>query len=187
MRFDDITGDGRLWAVKYEGDCENVLTLTFRDWNDFDWLEAFFKANIRDLEDYFHISNVTKAIYDTLSDASELECLILDISPSADLDQLFRPLENYRITEMLLGREKAKGKRSIGHDSWLRLYAIKFEPHAYLLTGGAIKLTHSMEERAHTLQELTRMETVRNFLIDKGVTDLDGFYDYLQNEYETDH
>ena len=88
---------------------------------------------------------------------------------------------------MLLGREKANGKRSIGHDSWLRLYAIKFEPHAYLLTGGAIKLTHSMEERAHTLQELTRMETVRNFLIDKGVTDLDGFYDYLQNEYETDH
>ena len=101
MKFDDITGDGRLWAVKYEGDCENILTLTFRDWNDFDWLEDFFRTNAKDLEDFFHI-------------------------------------------------------------------------------------THTMQERAHTLQELSRMETVRNFLIEKGATDLDGFYDYLENEYETD-
>lgn len=186
MKFDDITGDGRLWAVKYEGDCENILTLTFRDWNDFDWLEDFFRTNAKDLEDYFHITNVTKAIYDTLSDADELECLIMDISPSANLDRLFRPLDNSRTGEMMLGKEKAKGARQEGHDSWLRLYAIKFEPHAYLLTGGAIKLTHTMQERAHTLQELSRMETVRNFLIEKGATDLDGFYDYLENEYETD-
>lgn len=185
MKFDDITGDGRLWAVKYDGDSENILTITFRDWNDFDWLESFFKANMSDLEHFFHISNVNKAIYDTLSDAEELECLILDISPTADLDNLFRPLENGRISEMLLGKEKARGYGNVDHVSWLRLYAIKFEPHAYLLTGGAIKLTHTMQERAHTLQELHRMELVRNFLIAQGISDLDGFKDYINNEYET--
>lgn len=187
MEFDDITGDGRLWAAKYDGDSENVLTLTFRDWNDIDWLESFFKANLADLELYFHISNVNRAIYDTLSDAEELECLILDISPSADLDRIFKPLENGRFSEMLLGREKARGHGSADHVSWLRLYAIKFEPHAYLLTGGTIKLTHTMQEREHTLHELHRMEVVRNFLLSQGVTDLDGFKDLIENGYDTDH
>ena len=25
MTFEDITGDGRLWVVKYEGDMDNIL------------------------------------------------------------------------------------------------------------------------------------------------------------------
>ena len=29
MTFDDITCDGRLWAVRYEGDSDNILALTF--------------------------------------------------------------------------------------------------------------------------------------------------------------
>lgn len=37
------------------------------------------------------------------------------------------------------------------HPSWLRLYAIKLEPGCYIITGGAIKLTRTMEERQHKL------------------------------------
>ena len=58
MKFDDITGDGRLWAVQYEGQSENILTLTFRDWYDMDWLESFFRNNMDDLESWFHITDV---------------------------------------------------------------------------------------------------------------------------------
>lgn len=36
MEFDDITGDGRIWAVRYDGDDENILTILFRKWNDVD-------------------------------------------------------------------------------------------------------------------------------------------------------
>ena len=50
-----------------------------------------------------------------------------DIRPNANLDTLFRPLENQRFREMLLSREKAKGKRQTTHSSWLRLYAIKLD------------------------------------------------------------
>ena len=32
-------------------------------------------------------------------------------------------------------------------------------------------------ERAHTLQELVKLETVRNYLIERGVCDLDGLKD----------
>ena len=78
---------------------------------------------------------------------------------------------------MLLGKEKAKGERVDKHDSWLRLYAIRFQKNSYLITGGAIKLTRTMQEREHTLAELQKLEMVRNFLIAEGAFDLDGFYD----------
>ena len=52
--------------------------------------------------------------------------------------------------EMLLSREKAKGKRTSAHASWLRLYAIKLDPNIYLITGGAMKLTPTMQERTHS-------------------------------------
>ena len=29
MTFEDITGDGRLWAVRYAGDPDNILAMTF--------------------------------------------------------------------------------------------------------------------------------------------------------------
>ena len=44
----------------------------------------------------------------------------------------------------------------------------------YLITGGAIKLTHLMSERGHTLNELKKMEKVRNYLIDNGIFDVEG-------------
>lgn len=37
-----------------------------------------------------------------------------------------------------------------------------------------------MQEREHTLEELRKMEMVRNYLISEGVVDKDGFIDYLQ-------
>ena len=63
--------------------------------------------------------------------------------------------------------------------SWLRIYAIKLEPGCYIITGGAIKLTRTMQERAHTLAELNKMEQVRNFLLNGGAIDTEGFVDYL--------
>lgn len=180
MTFDKITDDGRLWAVRYDGAEDNVLVTIFEQWNDVQWLREFFKANIDDLVSYFKITDVNDAIYDTLDDSDRLECLILDISPEADLDKLFRPLENGRIDERLLSKEKARIKNRPCHASWLRVYAIRLEPGKYIITGGAIKLTATMQERKHTLQELMNMEKVRQFLIDNSVVDEDAFVDYLK-------
>ena len=180
MKFVDINGE-KIWSVLYDGDEVDVLTKLFRDWNDLDFLEEFFKNNREDLASYFKITDIDLAIYDTLDDAQELRCMILDISPDADIDKMFRHLENSRIAEMLLGREKAKGRYRT-HDSWLRIYALKLESNTYLVTGGAIKLTRAMEEREHTLNELKRMEQVRNFLIEQGAVDLDGIKDIKENE-----
>lgn len=178
MTFDKILPDNRLWAVRYDGNTDNALQLVFNQWNDPEWLWDFFTENISDLDTYFKITEVDQAIYDTMEDSNKLECLILDISPDANLDLLFRPLENHRTVEMLLGKEKARIQNRKEHISWLRLYAIKLEPGHYIITGGAIKLTHAMSEREHTLRELTKMEKVRNLLIEQGIVDTEGFRDY---------
>lgn len=103
----------------------------------------------------------------------------MDISPAADLDKIFHPLENCRTSEMLLGKEKARLRNTPRHASWLRIYAIKLEPGIYIITGGAIKLTRTMQEREHTLVELARMEKVRRFLINNDIADKDSFMDFL--------
>ncbi len=178
MSFDEITEDGRLWATRYDGMPDNILFCVFHDWLDIDWLQRFFTEHSADLWKYFNIIDLDKAIFDTFSDAVRLQSVILDLSPEADLDSLFRPLDNNRTAEMTLGKEKAKGFRTSGHPSWLRLYALKLGPQSYIITGGAIKLTHTMSERQHTIEELQRLEQVRRFLIENGVVDLDGMIDF---------
>ena len=179
MTFDDITEDGRLWAVRYEGDSDNALYNLFEQWNDVTWLRSFFKANIEDLSSYFKITDVNQAIMDTIEDSERLQCIIMDISPDADLDAIFRPLENYRSGDTTLGKEKAKLKQQMKHSSWLRIYAIKLATGVYIITGGAIKLTATMQEREHTQAELVKLDQVRNFLLSEGIIDNDGFIDYL--------
>ena len=63
----------------------------------------------------------------------------------------------------------------------VEIICVKLEKGVYLITGGAIKLTHTMQERSHTLKELERMEMVRNHLIDNGVTDWDGLIDFVKH------
>lgn len=179
MTFDKILDNNTLWSVRYDGDDDNALRQVFSQWNDLEWLVTFFTENINDLETYFKITDLNQAIYDTLDDSNELECLILDISPEANLDHLFRPLENSRTAEMKLGKEKARLQKQNSHPSWLRLYAIKLEKGCYIITGGAIKLTKTMQERTHTLLELRKMEQVRNYLLENGVIDADAFSDFL--------
>lgn len=66
MKFDLITDNGTLWAVRYEDSLDNVLDTILDQWNDVVWLRSFFKQNITDLTSYFKITDVNQAIYDTI-------------------------------------------------------------------------------------------------------------------------
>lgn len=180
MTFEQITENDKLWAVRYDGCLDNVLDTILDQWNDVAWLRDFFKTNFEDLTSYFKITDVNQAIYDTIEDSEQLQCLIMDIAPDANLDGIFRPLENSRTSEILLGKEKARLHNTPRHASWLRIYAIKLEPGIYVVTGGAIKLTRTMQEREHTLAELARMEKVRSYMLDNNIIDKDSFDDYMK-------
>ena len=178
MTFDPIIPDS-LWAVRYDDNDDNAFYQVFDRWSDPIWLRGFFFQNEIDLNENFRITNIDRAIYETIDEADNLQCLILELAVGADLEQVFRPLEPSRTADVVLGKERAKGE-PIRHSSWLRLYAIKAGESAYIVTGGAIKLTATIQEREHTLVELQKMEKVRNYLISEGVIDADGFIDFLQ-------
>lgn len=179
MTFDKITDDGRLWAVRYDGESDNALYTLFDKWDDVVWLRQFFRDNWDDLTAYFKVTDINQAIEDTIEDSNQLQCLMLDLQPDSDLESLFHPLENFRTSEMVLGKEKARLKRTVRHSSWLRIYAIKLSQGVYVITGGAIKLTFAMEERDHTKTELTKLEKVRRFLLNEDIIDDDSFIDYV--------
>lgn len=179
MIFDKITRDGRLWAVRFDENDDNEFIKTIDQWDDVQWLRAFFIENINDLIAYFKISDINIAISDTIDDSDRLQRIILDISPEADLNRIFRPLDNNQMSDIILQKEKARLKRKFGHSSWLRLYAIKLVSGIYIITGGAIKLTATMQEREHTSRELAKLERVRNFLLQENVIDDTGFVDYM--------
>ena len=178
MTFDAITSDGRLWAVRYNGEDDNVLQKLFDNWNDVVWLRNFFTTHQNDLI-YYGIRDLNTAIFDTIEDSENLESLFMNMPLDVDLNTIFRPLSNYT-RETYLEKEKAKITKRKRHDSWLRIYAIKLNPNIFIITGGAIKLTATMQERTHTTQELVKIEQVRRFLIDNSIVDEFGFEDYLR-------
>ena len=103
----------------------------------------------------------------------------MDISPETDLSKIFRPLDNNQASDVMLQKEQARLKRKYGHSSWLRLYAIKLIQGNYIITGGAIKLTATMQEREHTRQELVKIDKVRRYLLEEGIIDDEGFIEYI--------
>lgn len=179
MTFDEITENGKLWATRFNGESDNELVKVFREWTDVDWLRLFFKENIDDLNAYFKITDINQAINDTLDDGKLLRRVILDISSEADLSKLFRPLDNNQASDAMLQKEKTRAPRVIRHSSWLRLYAIKLTPGVYIVTGGAIKLTATMQEREHTSRELVKLDKVRRFLLEENIVDDEGFIEYM--------
>ncbi|EID32752.1 MAG: hypothetical protein HXO48_02490 [Prevotella sp.] len=179
MTFDKIIDNGKLWAVRYEEETDNELFKLFAQWSDVEYLHQFFKANWNDLIAYFKVTDIRQAITDTIDDNEQLQCLMLELKDDTNLEGIFHPLENYRTSEMLLGKEKAKPKRKERHSSWLRIYAIRLSEGVYVITGGAIKLTFTMEERTHTKLELHKLERVRRFLLEEKIIDNDSFDDYV--------
>lgn len=161
----------------------NELSLLFQSWNDVGYLMDFFWANFSDLKDYFHIERVSDAIEDTLDDAEQLERLILDIPYTENLDELFKPLGSSDVNIRELTREKARNWDRIGHASWLRVYAIRLEQDVFVVTGGAIKLTRTMQERSHTQEQLDKLNRCRQYLMENGVFDADSFVSLTEEDW----
>lgn len=138
----------------------------------------FFINNQDDLNAFYHVS-IEDAIWDTIEDSDKIESMLLELGESDDLDTLFRPLNNNETAESLLQKDKARLKDRPVHSSWLRVYAIRLSTGAYIITGGAIKLTFKMEEREHTRNELNKIEKVRNFLLNEHIIDDDSFIEYI--------
>lgn len=177
MKFEELI-NGKLWAVRDDNEDSHELEILFDHWNDVVWLRDFFIRNQEDLNAFYHVS-LEDAIWDTIEDSDKIETILLELAENDNLDTLFRPLDNNEISESLLQKDKARLKKRPLHSSWLRIYAIRLSTGAYIITGGAIKLTLKMEEREHTKLELSKIDKVRNFLLSEHIIDDDSFIDYI--------
>ena len=177
MKFEELI-NGKLWAVRADDDNCHELEILLDHWNDVVWLRNFFLNNQDDLNAFYHVS-IEDAIWDTIEDSDKIESMLLELGENDDLDTLFRPLNNNETAESLLQKDKARLKDRPVHSSWLRVYAIRLSTGAYIITGGAIKLTFKMEEREHTRNELDKIEKVRNFLLNERIIDDGSFIEYI--------
>ena len=183
MKFERIIdGKDHLWAVRDMNKSNNELAALFQKWNDAEYLWEFFLENREDLKEFFKIERISEAVEDTINDAEQLERLILTIPYTDNLDELFVPLGSSDMTIRELSREKAKNWNRTDHPSWLRVYAIRLEKNVFIITGGAIKLTHAMQDRPHTEEELSKLNKCRQFLIDSGVFDSDSFISMIEED-----
>ena len=163
-----------LWSLVEEGKRKNVLQDLFDNWLDPERMFACCRLQSDDLSTAFgYPISVREAANELMDEAEDLEQELIDlaeqVAPDAALQQLFRPLNNWEtcLTQLQLSKASML-KNPYRNKPKLRVYAVRFGPHTYLVTGGAIKLTHRMEDRPHTNFQLQKLIHVRDWLKKEG-------------------
>ena len=160
-----------LWSFKYD-DGPDELSRLYDFWTNQEELRNYFETNNYVLA-YYNI-DIEEAIEETIENADKLYDLLSENREK--LDDLFKPLSLYKFRVGNLPHFKSKKK-------WLRLYAIKIEANYYVITGGAIKQSQTMQGNTQTNEELEKLSKCRNYLISNGVFDTDSMIDFIELEF----
>ena len=172
-----------IWSICYEGD-DDIYSLLIERWTDQTYLLNFFEENKELLNNPFWegwtLEDLMNAVYE---EANELNNYFLYLHNNAatrslpDFNSHFKPLSANSL-EMELVRSKSYGKGKNGlKPSLLRIYAIKVDSNAFLLTGWAIKLTRKMTDCTELQTELNRLEWARKELKKQGIIGIDELND----------
>lgn len=149
-----------LYAAAYDDAKTNVLNILQDNWTDVTWLEEFFESNKEDLySGFFEKISIEEAIDLTIDEADELFTALKE-NNGDNLSELFKPLDDREAGIKDFQEQKAKG---LQRKSWLRIYAVHYYDR-FVITSGAIKLTHRMKDRSHTQIELKKLEMMRDAL-----------------------
>lgn len=169
--------DGGLWAIQFNEGPDEFERL-FDLWQDVEYLDGFFHEHIHDLpiEPWTDSEEfIEQSVLTLMEEADKLEDALTRLvkggfaGTGQNLQQLFKPLDN-RIYELKpLQKSKASIRTRTRPEPRLRIYAIRLAPNLYIVTGGAIKLTHTMNERPHLVEELRKIERVREWLKSMGI------------------
>ncbi len=156
-----------LYAFSFK-DKTDELNRLYDFWTNQKLLRDYFEKNNSVLE--FENIDIEEAISETIENAELLFELLSE--HKNDLDRLFEALSTKENDSKFLHKQKSRRK-------WLRLYAIKIESNYYVITGGAIKQSQTMQQHPDTNEESKKLESCRNYLIDNHVFDADSFNDFL--------
>jgi hypothetical protein len=171
MKIIDIFANGKLYAFKYNGETDHELERLLNLWNDTNYLHTFIKTHNKDISNY---KAPYKVFNEILDNANDIEDILIEIAEDDDrqFEEFFKPLHNQEYKVVQLSMQK-------GRKNYLRLYALKIDENCFVITGGAIKFTHLMKERPHTLIELNKINKCKDFLKSNNVFDNDSFYEFI--------
>lgn len=171
----------RLLSVIWQGELEDSFNYIFALWSDVEYLEDFFEMHKGDLASQFWQMSVENAVFKVLDEAKEFEQDIISYAEKGDLHGIiFESLRGKNEQEFKRVHSKAYSTSADEKPSMLRMYAVRLGD-CYIVTGGAIKLTKAMQERAHTALELEKLKIVSQYLKEKGIDD-DTDYGYIEIE-----
>lgn len=173
-----------LFSIHLTGEKEDELTKLVEQWllNPY-YLFEFFTLHHNDLNDGYYGKNISiqQAIIFTQNEAEYLFYQLEQLAISGttingdNLSLAFKPLHNHEYSQKDLQEVKAKTPIK---KRWLRIYAIKIGPNTFIVTGGAIKLVGTMDERIHLLKEKQKLDDIKNYLKEEGILDQDDFEMY---------
>ncbi|MGO1596745.1 MAG: hypothetical protein ACTHXT_08600 [Sphingobacterium sp.] len=161
----------RLFAFQYGGETDNEYDRLMDLWASAEYVYEFVKANKDDIPENKSVKKVSEQILD---DAILIDETLIEITESVGrtLSQFFKPLHNQEYKVKVLSLQK-------GRESYLRMYAIRIDEDTFVITGGAIKFHHLMENRAHTKDELQKLSVAKDYLKNKGIFDEESFFEFL--------
>lgn len=185
MKFVTIFDDEDcLLSVKNDHEKQDEFSKIFDQWTDIEYLDNFFTTHASDLKrPYWEGISIEQSIIETRNEAIKFREYLKRIAEKPAKERIplflrfFKPLSKNQGKNSFLDKKKAYGKRN---KTWLRIYALKAGEDRYIITGGAIKLTDNMGERAHTLKELGKLDACKQFLINEGIVDEEGIIELFE-------
>jgi hypothetical protein len=176
-----------IWSIQYDNEELDEYSRAFNSWHNIEYLYDFIEDNKKLLDDpFWNTYDIERIVWLIYEEARSWEAVLHQLYKNSqegqkpDFDDKFFPISK-NIYEWRLLRTKAYGKSRDISPSFLRLYAIKVANNAYIITGGAIKLTKTMNECAYLKKELIKLENVRRWLQREGLSDIDDLINF-ENE-----
>lgn len=162
-----------LWSIENDDGIIEYERI-FEIWEDPEYIYNFCVDNLPDIHNKFGYDIDEEAAANELMDeAEQLKQLLYDLAKrrlsAHSLQQLFRPLYNQESNLLELQLSKGSIKNQYSRNPKLRIYAVRIGENTYVITGGAIKLTNLMQDRAHTQNELTKLKRSRDWLKSEGI------------------
>lgn len=172
MKIVDIFAE-QLYAFHYQNEEDNEFDRLMDNWTDVNYLRTYAKEN--------NIENINQFVRNKLKDAEQIQDLLEEITTNNEpLEYYFRPLFDTEQRVKILSLQKGK----IGKNG-LRLYAIKIDENLFVITGGAIKMSQTMQGHPDSNQELEKIKKAKLLLQNNEVIDSDSFYELIK-EIEDD-
>ena len=155
-----------LFSFHYKDEDDNEFDRLMTLWTDVAYIRSFAKSN--------NIKDINNFITDILSNAEEIDDFLHNlVADSESFSKYFEPLQTSEYAKVL-SFQKGKIRKN-----QLRLYAIKIDENCFVITGGAIKMSQTMQEHPDTVLELKKLNVARTFFQSNGVFDDESFYEII--------